>query len=138
VTAEGVSGPFEISALDGEYAICRLDPADPIPEWVLAGSGLAAIVRTAKELSIVCAQARVPSGVQASPGWHALEVHGPLPLDMVGVVARMTGALASHGISVLVVATYDTDYLLVRAKDFGRAVRALRHDGHTVHTPGSV
>jgi hypothetical protein len=138
VTAESVSGPFEISVVEGDYAICRLDPTDTLPEWALAGPGLAAIVRTAKELSIVCAQARVPSGVQASPGWHALEVQGPLPFEMVGVVARLTGALASHGISVLVVPTYDTDYLLVRARDFGRAVRALRHDGHTVHTPGTV
>ena len=138
MSSQNLPGPFEISVLDGDYAVCRLGPGDSVPDWALTGQGLAAIVRTSKELSIVCEQACVPSGVQAASGWHALEVHGPLPFETVGVVARLSGALASHGVSVLVVATYDTDYLLVRAKDFGRAVRALRHDGHTVHTSGST
>ena len=44
---------------------------------------------------------------------------------MVGVLARLTGALGEAGVSVFVISTYDTDILLVRAGDAEEAVRAL-------------
>jgi hypothetical protein len=37
-------------------------------------------------------------------------------------------------VSLLAISTHDTDYLLVRSPELARAVRALRHGGHTVHT----
>jgi hypothetical protein len=129
---------FELTLLDDAYAVCRLEPAEPVPAWALAGPGLAVIVRTEKELSIVCVEALVAPGVQATPGWHALEVHGPFAFDTVGVVSRLSGALAAHGVSLLTFSTWETDYLLVQARDLGRAVRALRHDGHVVHTRGGA
>ena|SRR5688500_12439203 len=42
------------------------------------------------------------------------------------------GPLARAGISILALATFDTDYLLVREPDLGRAVAALRAAGHHV------
>jgi hypothetical protein len=35
-------------------------------------------------------------------------------------------------VSIFVVSTYDTDYLLVRDSDVGRAVTSLRAAGHSV------
>jgi len=129
------TGPFEITVGHSEYAVCRLEATDAVPDWAMVGTGLASIVRTDAELSIVCRASAVPSGVTAATGWRVLEVQGPFPLETIGVLSRLSGALASHDISLLALSTYDTDYLLVQVKDLGRAVRALRHDGHTVHTP---
>ncbi len=42
---------FTLSVLPDRYAICRLEPHQPIPEWACAGS-LFSITRTADELSI--------------------------------------------------------------------------------------
>lgn len=94
--------------------------------------GLVSITRREGELSIVCADARVPADVRAERGWRALEVEGPIDFQLVGVMHALTGPLARAGISVFTVATFDTDVLLVREETVGRAVEALRADGYTV------
>ena len=50
----------------------------------------------------------------------------------VGVLAAAADPLAAAGVGVFAVSTYDTDYLLVKAANVGRAAAALRERGHTV------
>jgi uncharacterized protein len=47
-------------------------------------------------------------------------------------MAQFTAPLARAGISILALATFDTDYLLVRNPDLSRALGALRSAGHHV------
>ena len=65
--------------------------------------------------------------------WSALKVHGPFPFDTIGVLASLSQALANAKVSLLAISTHDTDYVFVRSAELAHAVRALRHDGHTVH-----
>ena len=44
----------------------------------------------------------------------------------------MAKPLADAGISLLAIATFDTDYLLVKRVQAARAVVALTHAGHTL------
>jgi hypothetical protein len=60
-------------------------------------------------------------------------VAGTLDFSAVGVLAGLVGPLAAAGVSVFVVSTFDTDYLLVQDGDLDRAVLALRQHGHTVN-----
>ena len=56
-------------------------------------------------------------------------------LDKEGYAVRIeetTGVLADAGVSLLAVATFDTDYLLVQAGSLERAVAALTAAGHSV------
>ena len=55
---------------------------------------------------------------------------GPIPFEVTGVAAALVGPLASAQISVFLLATYDTDYLLLKEESFGRAVEVLRAAGH--------
>ena len=96
--------------------------------------GLVSITRRAGELSIVCAEARVPPEVRAERGWRALEVQGPIDFEEVGVLHALSGPLARAGVSVFAVATFDTDLVLVREETLDRAVEALRVAGHTAGT----
>jgi uncharacterized protein len=108
-----------------------------VPEWATAGAGdgeapLVAVVRTAAELSIVCPDGAVPDGVRAERGWRALVVDGPLDMVMTGVLAALALPLADAGVPILAIATYDTDYVLVRVERLADAVGALRAAGHRV------
>jgi hypothetical protein len=47
-------------------------------------------------------------------------------------MAAITGPLAEAGVSVLAVATYDTDYVLVRETSIDAAVRALSGSGFLI------
>jgi hypothetical protein len=117
--------------LDGTFAICRLDSNAPIPVWSTAAD-LFSIIRTADELSVICRQDAVPDGINCERGWRCLRVARTIPFPVVGVLASLTAPLAEAGISAFAISTFDTDYLLVKAKDLERAVDVLRRWGHTI------
>ncbi len=112
--------------IPGAFAICRLGSRDQLPEWLGGSEPLfLSVTRTDRELSIMVPQEKVPADVQAERGWVAIRVMGKLDFKVVGLLAGLTGALAEAGLPVMAISTYDTDVLLVKATDVGRAVEAL-------------
>jgi hypothetical protein len=120
-----------LRVLPGAFAVCRLGPAAPPPAWQSAGP-FVSITRTADETSVVCPETAAPEGARCERGWRCLRVDGTLDLALVGTLASLLAPLAAEGVSVFTISTFDTDYLLVREADLGRAVEALRAAGHSV------
>ena len=111
-------------------AVCRLAPDAPLPAW--PRGVFVSITRTPDELSIVCDEEAVPDGVQAERGWRAMQLEGPIPFETTGVAAGLTGALAARRISVFLISTYDTDWLLVKEASLDAAMAALGEAGYEV------
>ena len=122
---------MRFTLLDGLFAVARLDADAEIPPWAHRGA-FTTITRTPHELSIVCDEGGVPDEVAAERGWRCLGIDGPIAFETTGVAARFTGALAACGISIFVVSTFDTDYVLVKAAKAEAAVEALRDAGYDV------
>ena len=126
----------KFSVVPGTYAVCRLPASAAVPPWASAPGGFASVTRTADELSIVCEEARVPApqpkSFRGESGFALLKIHGPFPLDVVGILASIAKPLADAGISILALGTFDTDYLLVKRTQAARALVALRRSGHTL------
>ena len=116
---------MKFTLLDGLFAVARLEADAAVPPWAHHGA-FTTITRTPHELSIVCDEGGVPDDVQAERGWRCLGIDGPISFEPTGLAARFTGALAARGISVFVVSTFDTDYVLVKAAKIDEAVEALR------------
>ncbi|MFA5943043.1 MAG: ACT domain-containing protein [Candidatus Thermoplasmatota archaeon] len=125
------SNRFPLTLLPGNIAVCRLAPDSEVPDWSSEGP-FSCVMRTPDELSIVCAEAAVPAGIQAERGFRALKLEGPVPFTTIGVVSGMTKPLAEAGISVFILSTYDTDYLLVKATALDRAAKVLGRAGFSV------
>jgi hypothetical protein len=131
---------LNLALLPDTYAVCRLPASDPVPDWALRGR-FTSVTRTPAELSIVCRAADV--GVRAGggaaerieTGFRALVVRGPLPFSIVGVVAAIASPLAQAGISLFILSTFDTDYVLLKEARLHDAARALRDAGHDVDPP---
>jgi hypothetical protein len=121
---------LRIALLPETLAVCRLAPDAPSPEW--PRGTFTSITRTADELSVVCDDDAVPADVRADRGWRVLRVEGPLPFELTGVAASLTAPLAEAKISVFLIATFDTDYLLVKEDVLAQAIGALRAAGHDV------
>jgi uncharacterized protein len=66
-------------------------------------------------------------------GWRVLKVQGPFVLSEVGVLASLAALLAAARISLFVVSTFGTDYLLVTQEQLESAVAALNLAGHSIH-----
>jgi hypothetical protein len=123
---------MRLCAYDGRWAVCRLDAAAGVPDWVSFDGPFAAVVRRGAELSVVCAAGDVPDGVVAEHGWVALEIEGPMEFTLTGVLASVAQPLAGAGVPIFALATYDTDVVLVPAARLEPAVAALRSAGHEV------
>jgi len=107
----------------GEFAVCRLPPDAPVPAW--AGSGVfSSATRTTDE--------RQPAGVKHEADWRLLKFAGPFPFTETGILAAVLAPLGTAKISVLATATFDTDYVFVKATQLAAAIRALEAAGHTV------
>jgi hypothetical protein len=121
---------LRLVALSDLFAVCKLHADAPVPAWCTA-TGFFSISRSGEELSVVCRQDAVPEGIKCERGWRCLRVAGSIDFAVVGVLASLVAPLAKAGISVFAISTFDTDYLLVEALDFDRAVGALQKAGHS-------
>ena len=119
-----------LRVLRDRLAVARLEPNDETPGW--AAGSLVSVTRSPRELSVVCDASSVPDDIPAERDWRGLRVEGPLEFSELGVIASLAVPLAKAKISIFVLSTYDTDYLLVRESELGPAVEALRAAGHTV------
>ncbi len=125
------NAPLRLSVLEERLAVCRLDPPAQIPAWA-TGAPFFSVTRTSDELSIVCPEERVPPGITCERGWRALRFDGPFEFGLVGVLASVAVPLAEAGVSILAIATYETDYVLVEESQLPLATQVLREWGHEV------
>lgn len=115
-------------------AVCRFPVDAPLPAWALEPQPFLTVSRTRTELSIAAPQSLVGDRAECARDYRAVRVSGPLPLDLIGIVAGVAEPLAQAGISLFAISTYETDYVLVKSKDLARATLAWQQAGHSVTT----
>ncbi len=124
-----------LSVLPRMYAVCRLEPNGHIPHWALMGDDFISLTRTRTELSVICLEENVPlEDTQAERGWRCVKVDGAFDFSLAGIHASLAIPLAEANISILAVATYETDHLLVKAGYLEDMLQVLRQAGHRVHS----
>ena len=129
---------MHIFVIEQPLSICRLPAGREVV--IPPNAEFFSLTRTEDEVSVVCATGEEPDGARCNGPWRALAVEGPLDFSLVGVLAALAVPLATAGISIFAISTFDTDYVLVREERLGDAVASLRSEGHTVgsvRTPAS-
>lgn len=121
-----------LQLLPDTLAICRLPPEAAIPDWAANAGAFVTITRTPEELSITTLQSAVPPTVASERDYRAFRVRGTLPPNLVGIFLSMAEPLARAGLGIFAISTFDTDYVLVKARDLQAAIDALRAAGHDV------
>jgi hypothetical protein len=119
------------------YALCRLAAQSPIPEWLFQ-SPFYTLSKSENELSLLCQASLVPTDIQAEKGWRLLRINAVLDLSLTGITARFSKPLAEKGINICVIATYDTDYVLIKAEKLALATEALQKAGFLVDFKKSI
>ena len=119
-----------LTVLPDLYAISRLAANADVPAWCTGE--FVSVSRTPDELSIVCLEASVPQGITCEPDWKVLKCEGPLDYGLPGIMASLAEPLADAGVPIFPIATYDTDYILVKETHLDTAINALTRYGHAV------
>lgn len=123
---------LQLDLLPEPLGLLRLGSHEPVPDWAATAQHFLCVTRTPGELSIVADAAVMPPTLPPEQIYRAFRVRGPLPLQLVGILAALTAPLAAAQVPIFPIATYDTDYLLVRVDDVSRARQALVAAGHQV------
>lgn len=116
-----------------QLAVVRLDVSSPIPVWAIEAKEFFSITRTKDELSIVCPESKVPTGVKVEKGWRYFKVKGPLDFGLTGILSSLASPLAEAKISIFAISTYDTDYILIKKEYLEKAVKVLEAFCKFVH-----
>ena len=125
------SGNYKVYAmtlkvLDRELSVCKLNDIHDLE----LSKPFYFVGKTDEELSLVCETTDEPSGITArEDGWRAFRVEGVLDFSLIGILAKLTGILADHGIGLFAVSTYNTDYILVKRENLAPALEALEGAG---------
>ena len=91
------------------------------------------IGRTDEEISLVCRTEDAPAETtEREDGWRGFRIEGVLDFSLIGILSRISGILAENRIGIFAVSTYNTDYILVKAEQFGQALEALAAAGYEV------
>ncbi len=94
------------------------------------------ITRDDDEITVVAEEHELKHlGYQEDTKWFKLiEIQTASPFMVPGFIATITSAIASKGLTVLVVSTYSKDYFLVHEERLDVACDALRSIGFTLKT----
>ena len=92
------------------------------------------IGKTDEELSLVCRTEDTPARTtEREDGWKGFRIEGVLDFSLIGILSKISTVLAEAGIGIFAVSTYNTDYVLVKAEQFDRAMDALAGAGYQVN-----
>gem|GEM_PF-1278941 len=128
---------IQIEPIPGQYAICRLPPDAPLPLWIPDSSphSFLSITRTDQELSILLEEQHLPPNdpLPTERGYIGFRIIGPLPFTQIGILARITTALAQVKIPLLAQSTHDTDYLFLKSEHKDQAQTIFQKAGWIEH-----
>ncbi len=120
---------MQLKKLEYDFSVCKLADGNSVnlaDEFVF-------VSKTDDEISLVCKTSSVPTvALAAEHGWKALKISGLLEFGLVGIIAKIAGLLARASVSVFVISTFNTDYILIKAADFERAARILAENDYSI------
>lgn len=120
---------MKLEVLPGRFTVCKVPDLSEVTwkeEFLFLG-------KTDQEISVVCREEAQPqNAIVAEQGWKAFRIGGILDFSLVGILARLSGLLAGHQISIFAVSTYDTDYILIKEAQFLQAVPILEEAGYQI------
>jgi len=107
-----------------------LPASAPVPAWALEGAFIS-VSRGDDELSVVCPQEKVPTGVKTDSGWTCLKLQGPFPFSETGILSSFIAPLSANAIPIFAISTFNTDYVLIKEEFWEKALSTLQNAGHT-------
>lgn len=115
-----------------KYSIYKFQKDSVLPDWIYS-SEFCSVTRTDEELSVVTAQTDQISDWSASSNdWRLFKIEGPLDFSLIGVIADISAILKEVKISIFMISTYDTDYILVKENDLNTSIASLKKSGYNI------
>ena len=120
---------MEIKKLNQDFSVCKVMDYS----LVNLNSEYSFIGKTDEEKSLVCVTSDVPPNViQRDDGWKGFRIQGILDFSLIGILSKIAEILAKNSISIFVISTYNTDYVLIKKENYQKALDILEHSGYEI------
>ena len=120
---------MELKVIDKECSVCKVSDYSEIDiglPYIFTGS-------TDEERSLVCPTDLVPDNtIERNDGWRPFRIEGVLDFSLIGILSKISMCLAENGIGIFAISTFNTDYILTKKENFGRAIKALEAEGYII------
>ena len=120
---------MEIKKIAYDFSVCKVEDYSLInldAEYCFGG-------KTDEETSPVCRTCDVPGNVtDRDDGWKAFRIQGVLDFSLIGILSKISSVLAENEIGIFAISTFNTDYILTKEENFGRAIEALSKAGYQI------
>lgn len=120
---------MELKRLTYDLTVCKLPDTSSVDlekEFYFIG-------KTDEEFSLVCRTEDTPAvTTERDDGWKGFRIEGVLDFSLIGILSKISGILAENRIGIFAVSTYNTDYILVKAENFEKAMSVLEDAGYKV------
>ena len=120
---------MEIKKLNQDFSVCKVMDYS----LVNLNAEYSFIEKTDEEKSLVCVTSDVPPNViQRDDGWKGFRIQGILDFSLIGILSKIAEILAKNSISIFVISTYNTDYVLIKKENYQKALDILEHSGYEI------
>lgn len=120
---------MELKKLDYDLTVCKVESVTDIDMTV----GFFFIGKTDEEISLVCKTEDTPkNSTERDDGWKGFRIQGVLDFSLIGILSKISGILAENSIGIFAVSTFNTDYILVKAENFEKALAVLAEEGYSI------
>ena len=113
-----------LELFENEYSIYKFDSKYKINENIFVNNFFS-ITKTDDEVSIVTQEQRLNEYIEKENGWKILKIEGILEFNLIGILNKLSNLFANENISIFVISTYNTDYILVKKENIEKAVNVL-------------
>ena len=118
-----------IKKLDHELTVCKVADVSDVD----TGKDFYFIGKTDEEISLVCKTDDVPQNtIERDDGWRGFRIQGVLDFSLIGILSKLSAILAENGVGIFAISTFNTDYILVKAENFEKALKVLSDAGYDV------
>ena len=120
---------MNLKILDNKLKIIKLKEDFNIPNIVFE-QDFYSITKTDEELSLVVNEDIEINCNAEEYNWRAIGIAGVLDFNLVGILAKISTILAKEEISIFVISTYNTDYILLKADKLDKAIKILKKNNY--------
>lgn len=117
---------MDLQIIDRKFSVCKVNEVST----ELLEHGFTFISKTDNELSVICETNQVPKiNITAEHGWSCFRIAEDASFEKYGMIAFLSRIIADEKTCILVVATYDTDYIFLKEEKLSDVIKALQENG---------
>lgn len=121
-----------LKLLHGTYSICKISNDSDASQF----KDVFSVMNEAAVTTIIYKEGSNKNEnenfLDVSHDWKVLRVEGLLDFSETGILSSIIAPLSDSKISVLVVSTFDTDYVFVQKEKLNLAINALKSKGYEI------